>query len=70
MSRQFNSSLWRRRRRRLGPYSVQSIGAAEVVSWATEHNSGWVTAPTQDTQMAQSSQQAGTHFADLGRMTG
>ena len=54
----------------LGPHSVQRVGAAEAVSWAIGHNPGWVAIPTQDTQMAQSSQQAGAHFADLGRMTG
>ena len=54
----------------LGPYSVQSVGAAKAVSWAIGHNPGWVATSTQDTRMAQSSQQAGTHFADLGRMTG
>ena len=53
-----------------GPYSVQSIGAAEAVSWAIGHNPGWITTLTQDTQMAQSSQQAGTQFANLRRMTG
>ena len=53
-----------------GPYSVQSISAAKVVSWAIGHNPGWVTTPTQETQMAQSSQQAGTHFANLRRMAG
>ena len=54
----------------LGPYSVQSIGAAETVSWDIGYNPGRVATPTQDTQMAQSSQQAGTHFADLRRITG
>ena len=52
-----------------GPYSIQSIGAVEAVSWAIGHNPGGVATPTQDTRMAQSSQQAGTHFADLRRMT-
>uniref|UniRef100_A0A8C4N7N1 Ig-like domain-containing protein n=2 Tax=Eptatretus burgeri TaxID=7764 RepID=A0A8C4N7N1_EPTBU len=33
----------------LGPYSVQSIGAAQAVSWAIGHNPGWVTTSTQDT---------------------
>ena len=54
----------------LGPYSVQSVGAAKAVSWVIGHNPGRVATPTQDTQMAQSSQQAGTHFVNLGRMTG
>ena len=54
----------------LGLYSAQSISVAKSVSWAVEHNPEWVTTPTQDTRIAQSSQQAGTHFADLGRMTG
>ena len=49
---------------------MQSVGAAEAVSWAIEHNPGWVTTLTQDTRMAQSPQQAGTHFVNLGRMTG
>ena len=53
-----------------GPNSVQSIGAANAVSWAIGHNPGWVATSTQNTQMAQSSQQAGIHFADLERMTG
>ena len=53
-----------------GPYSVQSVGAAEVVSWAIGHNPARVATPTQDTRIAQPSQQAGTHFVDLGRMTG
>ena len=34
-----------------GPYSVQSVGAAKVVSLAIGHNSGQVTTPTQDTSM-------------------
>ena len=54
----------------LGSYSVQSVGAAEAVSWAIAHNPGRVATPLQDTRMAQSSQQAGTHFAYLRRMTG
>ena len=54
----------------MGPHSVQNISAAKAVSWAIGHNPGWVATPTQDTQMAQSFQQAGTHFADLRRMTG
>ena len=54
----------------LGPYSVQGVGAAKAVSWAIGHNPGQVATPTQDTRMAQSSRQAGTHFADLGQMTG
>ena len=33
----------------LGPYSVQSIGAAEAVSLAIGYNTGWVATPTQDT---------------------
>ena len=33
----------------LGPYSVQSVGAAEAVSLAIGHNPGPVTTPTQDT---------------------
>ena len=53
--------------RPMGPYTVQSVGAAEAVSWTIGYNPGWVTTLMQDTQMAQSSQQAGTHFADLGR---
>ena len=54
----------------LGTYSVQSIGADWAVSWAVGHNPGQVATPTQDTQMAQSSQYAGTHFVDLRKMTG
>ena len=54
----------------LGSYSVQSVGAAEAVSWAIGNNPIQVVTPKQDTQMAQSSQQAGTHFADLRMMTG
>ena len=54
----------------LGPYSRQSVGAAEAVYWAIGHNPGWVATAMQDARMAQSSEQAGTHFADLGRMTG
>ena len=54
----------------LEPYSAQSIGAAKAISWAIGNNPGWVANPTQDTQMAQSSQQAGTHFSNLRRMTG
>ena len=46
----------------LGPYYVQSIGAAKAVSWAIGYNPGWVATLMQDTRMAQSSQQAGTHF--------
>ena len=38
-----------RRRRRLGPYSVQSVVAAEAVSLAIEHNPGQVSTPSQDT---------------------
>ena len=53
----------------LGPYSVQSVSAAKAVSWAIGHNPGRVATLTQDILMAQSSQQAGTHFADLRRMT-
>ena len=60
-----------------GPYSVQSVGAAKAVSWAFGHNPGYsnpehnrVATPTQDTRMAQSSQQADTHFSSLGKMTG
>ena len=49
---------------------MQSVAAAEAVSLAIEHNSAWVTTPMQDIWMAQSSQQAGTHFANLKRMTG
>ena len=52
------------------PHSVSNIGAAEAFSWALGHNPGHVTTPTKDTQMSQSSQQAGTHFANLRRMTG
>ena len=33
----------------MGPYSVQSIGAAEAVSLAIGHNPGQVTTTTQDT---------------------
>ena len=54
----------------MGPYSVQSVGAAEAASLAFGHNPGWDATPTQDTQMAQSSQQAGTHFVDLRSVTG
>uniref|UniRef100_A0A8C4Q8B4 Metalloendopeptidase n=1 Tax=Eptatretus burgeri TaxID=7764 RepID=A0A8C4Q8B4_EPTBU len=46
----------------LGPDSVQSVGSAEAVSLAILHNLGWIAAPTVY-------QHAGTHFADLGRMT-
>ena len=53
----------------LGPYSVESVGAAEAVSWANGHNPGQVAILTKDARMAQSSQQAVTHFGDLGRMT-
>ena len=42
-----------------GPYSIQSITAAKAVSWAIGHNLGWVTTAMQDTQTAQSYQQAG-----------
>jgi len=49
---------------------VQSVDAAKAVSWAIGHNPGRVATPTQDTQAAQSSQQAGTYFADLRRMVG
>ena len=31
----------------MGPYSVQSVGAAEAVSLAIGHNPGWVATPTQ-----------------------
>ena len=41
----------RRRRRRLGPYSVQSVGAAEAVSLAIEHNPGWLATLTQYANM-------------------
>ena len=34
-----------------GPYSVQSVGAAETVSLAIGHNPGRVTTPTQYTSM-------------------
>ena len=33
----------------LGPYSVQSVGAASAVSLAIRHNLGWVATPTWDT---------------------
>ena len=33
----------------LGPYSLQSVGAAKAVSWAIEHNPGQVATLTQDT---------------------
>ena len=33
----------------LGPYSVQSVGAAEAVSLAIGHNHGWIATSTQDT---------------------
>ena len=36
-------------RRRLGPYSVQSVGAAKAVSLAIGHNAGRVATPTQYT---------------------
>ena len=42
----------------MGPYPVQSIGAAKAVSWAVGHNPGQVATPTQDNRMAQSSQEA------------
>ena len=35
------------RRRRLGPYSLQSVGAVLAVSLAIEHNPGRVATPTQ-----------------------
>ena len=54
----------------LGLYPVQSVGGTEAVSWAIGHNPGRVATPTQNTRMAQSSQQAGTNFANLRRMTG
>ena len=38
-------------RRKLGPYSVQSVGAAEAVSCAIGHNPGQGTTPMQETQM-------------------
>ena len=38
-------------RRRLGPYSVQSIGAAEAVSLAFGHNPGRLATPTKYTSM-------------------
>ena len=50
--------------RRLGPYSVQSVGAASAVSLAIGHNPGRVATPTQDTS------KLALIFADLGRMTG
>ena len=37
--------------RRLGPYSVQNVGAAKAVSLAIGHNPGWVAKPTQYTRM-------------------
>ena len=40
----------RGRRRRLGPYSVQSVAAAQAVSLAIGHNPGRVATPTQDTR--------------------
>ena len=43
---------------------------AQSKSKSIGHNLGRVATPTQDTRMAQSSQQAGTHFANLRRMTG
>ena len=48
----------------LGPYSVQSIGAAHAVSMAIGHNPGQVATPTQDTS------KLALIFTDLGRMTG
>ena len=33
----------------LGPYSVQSVGAAEAVYLAIGHNPGWIATPTQYT---------------------
>ena len=41
----------RRRRRRLGPYSVQSVGVAEALSLAFGHNPRQVATPTQYTSM-------------------
>ena len=38
-------------RRRLGPYSLQSVDAASAVSLAIGHNPGWVATPTQYTSM-------------------
>jgi len=35
----------------LGPYSVQTVGAAWAVSWAIGHNPGRVATPTQDTSV-------------------
>ena len=52
----------------LGPHSVQSV-AAEAVSLAIGHKPWRVATPTQDTPMVQSSQQAGTRFANRGRTT-
>ena len=43
---------------------------AKAVSWTIGYNLEQVTTLTQETKMAQSSQQAGTHFANLRRMTG
>ena len=45
-----------------GPYSVQSVGAASADSLAIGHNPGQIATPTVD-------QHAGTHLANLGRMT-
>ena len=49
---------------------MQSVGAAEAVSWAIEHNPGRVATPMQDTQNDFLTQEAGTHFADLRGTTG
>ena len=40
-----------RRRKRLRPYSVQSVGAALAVSLAIGHNPGGVATPTQYTRV-------------------
>ena len=48
----------------LGPYSVQSVGAASAVSWAIGHNPGWVTTSTHEIS------KLALIFADPRRMTG
>ena len=51
-------------------HTLYSVSAAEAVSRTIGHNPGQVTTLMQHTQMAQSSQQAGTHFANLRWTTG
>ena len=50
--------------------TLYSVGAAKAVSCTIGHSPGQVTTLIQDTQMAQATQQAGTHFANLRMITG